>query len=117
MHRRNSPQEIGHCERALGEALEWHLWVGKLPAAPAASRCTFSKCKSRSDILFRSNMRAQSLMETSPVALSPPCTMSSPLVSRSLVGLRQHAMLLSEPVRSKHVGGGKALASARALRR
>ncbi|KAI0309373.1 hypothetical protein OF83DRAFT_1040572, partial [Amylostereum chailletii] len=20
-------QEIGHCERALGEALEWQLWV------------------------------------------------------------------------------------------
>jgi len=38
-------------------------------------------------------MRVQSLMETSPVALLPPCTMGSPLVSRSLVGLRRHAML------------------------
>src|SRR6266550_8028274 len=27
-----SPREIGRCERALGEALEWRLWVGKLPA-------------------------------------------------------------------------------------
>ena len=25
------PREIGRCERALGEALEWRLWVGKLP--------------------------------------------------------------------------------------
>src|SRR6267154_4654592 len=58
-----------------------------------ASGCALSKCKSKSDILFRSNTRAQSLMETSPVALSPPCTAGSPLVSRSLVGLRRHAML------------------------
>ena len=26
-----SPREIGRCERALGDALEWRLWVGKLP--------------------------------------------------------------------------------------
>ncbi|KAK2464267.1 hypothetical protein APHAL10511_003724 [Amanita phalloides] len=26
-----SPKEIGRCERALGEALDWRLWVGKLP--------------------------------------------------------------------------------------
>ena len=25
-------REIGRCERALGEALEWRLWVGKVPA-------------------------------------------------------------------------------------
>jgi hypothetical protein len=25
-------REIGRCERALGEALEWRLWVGKTPA-------------------------------------------------------------------------------------
>ncbi|KAI0268646.1 hypothetical protein BC834DRAFT_866579 [Gloeopeniophorella convolvens] len=25
-------REIGRCERALGEALEWRLWVGKMPA-------------------------------------------------------------------------------------
>lgn len=29
------PREIGRCERALGEALEWRLWVGKLPPAQA----------------------------------------------------------------------------------
>lgn len=33
------PREIGRCERALGNALDWRLWVGKaaVPAAPAAS--------------------------------------------------------------------------------
>jgi len=38
-------------------------------------------------------MRAQSLMETSPVDLSPPCTVGSHLVSRPLVGLRWHTTL------------------------
>lgn len=27
------PREIGRCERAVGEALEWRLWVGKLPSS------------------------------------------------------------------------------------
>lgn len=31
-------REIGRCERALGEALEWRLWVGKIPARRALPR-------------------------------------------------------------------------------
>lgn len=31
-------REIGRCERALGEALEWRLWVGKTSVAPASSQ-------------------------------------------------------------------------------
>ena len=31
------PREIGRCERALGEALEWRLWVGKSPAGATTS--------------------------------------------------------------------------------
>lgn len=27
------PREIGRCERALGDALDWRLWVGKTPTA------------------------------------------------------------------------------------
>ncbi|KDR75230.1 hypothetical protein GALMADRAFT_249214 [Galerina marginata CBS 339.88] len=27
------PREIGRCERALGQALEWRLWVGKTPVS------------------------------------------------------------------------------------
>jgi hypothetical protein len=30
-------REIGRCERALGEALEWRLWVGKTPAQPSST--------------------------------------------------------------------------------
>jgi len=32
-----SPREIGRCERALGDALEWRLWVGKLPNPSSTS--------------------------------------------------------------------------------
>ncbi|KAG1862547.1 hypothetical protein DFJ58DRAFT_715270 [Suillus subalutaceus] len=42
------PREIGRCERALGEALEWRLWVGKLPPAPVATGRALTKCKSES---------------------------------------------------------------------
>ncbi|KAF8348345.1 hypothetical protein F5887DRAFT_953202 [Amanita rubescens] len=41
-----SPREIGRCERALGEALEWRLWVGKLPAAGPTNR---SLCRTQSE--------------------------------------------------------------------
>jgi len=49
------PREIGRCERALGEALEWRLWVGKLPAAQTASGRALTKSKSESDIRFSGN--------------------------------------------------------------
>ena len=44
------PREIGRCERALGEALEWRLWVGKLPGTSTSTR-TVSRSKSEGDIL------------------------------------------------------------------
>lgn len=46
-----SPREIGRCERALGEALEWRLWVGKLPAAQSNLGRSLTKSKSESDII------------------------------------------------------------------
>ena len=50
------PREIGRCERALGEALEWRLWVGKGPAsacAPAISagaHRAVTRCKSEANL-------------------------------------------------------------------
>lgn len=32
------PREIGRCERAVGQALEWRLWVGKPPSTPTTTR-------------------------------------------------------------------------------
>lgn len=45
------PREIGRCERALGEALEWRLWVGKLPAAQSTSGRSLAKCRSEGDVI------------------------------------------------------------------
>jgi PHO85 cyclin-5 len=53
------PREISRCERALGDALEWRLWVGKSAGSPAqyptASESiplgrSLSRCHSESDI-------------------------------------------------------------------
>ncbi|KAJ7188039.1 hypothetical protein C8R46DRAFT_7568 [Mycena filopes] len=35
-------REIGRCERALGDALDWRLWVGKTPPVSQASASTAS---------------------------------------------------------------------------
>ncbi|KAI0358455.1 hypothetical protein OH77DRAFT_1358030, partial [Trametes cingulata] len=50
------PREIGRCERAVGEALEWRLWVGKLPTTSSGSAGsyagrTFSRTRSDGDLL------------------------------------------------------------------
>ncbi|CDO77329.1 hypothetical protein BN946_scf184775.g20 [Trametes cinnabarina] len=49
------PREIGRCERAVGEALEWRLWVGKLPTSPASPASSgmrsFGRTKSDGDLL------------------------------------------------------------------
>ena len=50
------PRVIGRCERALGEVLEWRLWVGKGPAmacAPALSagaHRAVTRCKSEANL-------------------------------------------------------------------
>ncbi|KAI9442391.1 hypothetical protein H4582DRAFT_1928168 [Lactarius indigo] len=43
-------REIGRCERALGEALEWRLWVGKIPSQRLLprSQSTGDLCSGRS---------------------------------------------------------------------
>jgi hypothetical protein len=46
-------REIGRCERALGEALEWRLWVGKMPAFGVLSRS-----QSASDLFSRASNNA-----------------------------------------------------------
>lgn len=46
------PREIGRCERALGDALEWRLWVGKTPAGcqtSASSSSDRAVVRSKSD--------------------------------------------------------------------
>ncbi|OJT09858.1 G1/S-specific cyclin pas1 [Trametes pubescens] len=59
------PREIGRCERAVGEALEWCLWVGKLPstATTGSESCNsrvFSRTRSDGDLLAASTRTCSS---------------------------------------------------------
>ncbi|KAJ3765484.1 hypothetical protein FB446DRAFT_655244 [Lentinula raphanica] len=48
------PREVGRCERALGDALDWRLWVGKFSSQSQTSRtaaekdATFGQCRAHS---------------------------------------------------------------------
>ncbi|KJA20741.1 hypothetical protein HYPSUDRAFT_55896 [Hypholoma sublateritium FD-334 SS-4] len=61
------PREIGRCERALGQALEWRLWVGKssLQAFSAPPTRTLSRSQSE-------NIISSSSSQTLPVLAGKP---------------------------------------------
>lgn len=71
------PREIGRCERALGDALDWRLWVGKTspPAAqpttttapPLVSR-PLARCQSESNL--RTATKAGFLVREEPKAVN-----------------------------------------------
>ncbi|KAI5123700.1 hypothetical protein M0805_001726 [Coniferiporia weirii] len=48
------PREVGRCERALGDALEWRLWVGKGTSVPDETSRSIMRTKSESAISFTS---------------------------------------------------------------
>ncbi|KAF8628888.1 hypothetical protein AX15_003674 [Amanita polypyramis BW_CC] len=56
-----SPREIGRCERALGEALEWRLWVGKMPMVSQPSTAIVQRvlCRARSESCLESSLSKQ----------------------------------------------------------
>ncbi|KAJ4498194.1 hypothetical protein C8R41DRAFT_979193 [Lentinula lateritia] len=58
------PREIGRCERALGDALDWRLWVGKSSSQPQATPITSPANSSNSRPLARS--RSESLIPCNP---------------------------------------------------
>ncbi|KXN91061.1 G1/S-specific cyclin pas1 [Leucoagaricus sp. SymC.cos] len=71
-------REIGRCERALGEALDWRLWVGKTPtqnslacsSAPAAPSASSTRpvvrCQSESNLLNTPATRSPFLVRQDP---------------------------------------------------
>lgn len=78
-----APREIGRCERALGEALEWRLWVGKgLPTSPpTASQRAVARCKS--EVVIR----------------SPTCAWPTPTVPAAL--FTSHVAAVRAPARGR----------------
>ena len=80
-----SPREVGRCEKALGDALEWRLWVGKQSGKPlvrSRSHADLSfgvtnPCGASSRTIGRSRTFPSigtecSNAKTFPVALTPP---------------------------------------------
>lgn len=86
-----SPREIGRCERALGEALEWRLWVGKLPAVQSSFGRSLTKSKSESDIINVSKPSASFTQPHKSLELSPSQWCSQSPVPRRTSKLRRHA--------------------------
>ena len=60
------PREIGRCERALGEALEWRLWVGKCPSPTTNVNTTprpVARCRSETSLTFGASAPSSSPQE------------------------------------------------------
>ncbi|KAH9054199.1 hypothetical protein EDB87DRAFT_1568567 [Lactarius vividus] len=75
-------REIGRCERALGEALGWRLWVGKIPSQRSLprSQSTSDLCNSRASadafstvtgVVRRNNSLPDHALSFSTVTTSP----------------------------------------------
>ncbi|KAI0051915.1 hypothetical protein FA95DRAFT_1602396, partial [Auriscalpium vulgare] len=75
-------REIGRCERALGEALEWRLWVGKAPAR----RSPLVRSHSDADVLASGEQRLASF----PTPGSTPGTSVFAPAPATTNGLRRH---------------------------
>ena len=86
------PREIGRCERALGEALEWRLWVGKLPSTsiattPAVPHRAVARCRSEATLQLPTCNWHSSAAPTAPFASRLPAARLSP--RSTLSGLRR----------------------------
>jgi hypothetical protein len=86
------PREIGRCERALGDALEWRLWVGKTPAGSPAASSSANRAvvRSKSDgELFSSTAQYDNgdnpAFSTPPLRNIPPRTQGTGLRRSSTV--------------------------------
>ncbi|KAL6310352.1 hypothetical protein BKA93DRAFT_11284 [Sparassis latifolia] len=93
------PREIGRCERALGDALGWRLWVGKSVNRPANGR-SVARSSSDGNLLPGPTSAAASETRLNPstsfIAPTPVRTLSNTTLS----GLRRYATMPTIPVRS-----------------
>ncbi|KLO14634.1 hypothetical protein SCHPADRAFT_927776 [Schizopora paradoxa] len=66
-----APREVSRCERALGEALEWRLWVGKSAVSSEFSGRSLARARSESTINVGSPVASEASHYQIP---SPPLT-------------------------------------------
>ena len=84
------PREIGRCERALGDVLEWRLWVGKIPASSTStsgmsSGRTVTRSRSDGDVVYASTRSCTTLSTAAWAA--PPAAATDSLSAHSSFGL------------------------------
>lgn len=88
------PREIGRCERALGEALEWRLWVGKGPSTSSNTSGTVHRAvaRCRSEVAIR-NPTCNWPTPTTPAPLYAARPTAARACPRSLSSLRRAATM------------------------
>ncbi|KAI1794284.1 hypothetical protein LXA43DRAFT_996368, partial [Ganoderma leucocontextum] len=84
------PREIGRCERALGDALEWRLWVGKIPASSTStsgmsSGRTVTRSRSDGDVVYTSTRSCTT--PSTAVWTAPPAAATATSSARSFLSL------------------------------
>jgi hypothetical protein len=93
-------REVGRCERALGDALDWRLWVGKSSqgnASPAVSTSKpLARCRSESSIPSSPAESTGFLSGTDKRPTQTPTTVSPPSFQSPRTGLRRAATLPTE---------------------
>jgi len=61
-----APREVSRCERALGEALEWRLWVGKNTVPSESGGRSITRSRSESMIMLGSPTASETLYHQMP---------------------------------------------------
>ena len=105
------PREIGRCERALGEALEWRLWVGKPPVpaqtSPPTAKRPVVRSQSESSLLQSASNRTAFLGWNEKSASSAGYPSPSKSAAVGCGRLRRSATLPAEVPISEHTSYDK----------
>ncbi|THG99370.1 hypothetical protein EW026_g2956 [Hermanssonia centrifuga] len=90
------PREIGRCERAVGEALQWRLWVGKGPAPSSVPAPTIGPhrgvARCRSEVMLQRATCAWPV-PTAPAVLHSAHSAAGRSIPLSQSGLRRHSTM------------------------
>ncbi len=88
------------CERALGQALEWRLWVGKSLLQAVSSLPTRTLCRSQSENVLSSSLQALPVLANKPVRKC--ATMSSNSFAEARSAKLGASVMQSRSSRSGH---------------